>query len=541
LAADLKDGVINSNDLLNRLIQIKQIGQLKTELNFTTKEGAAEEFQKKYDRVVGYLEAKKQTIEVDFQIRTAADNIIIREAESLIAAIQYKIDDHEAELTGIEEQEQLINEKYDSRSKALDKISKTNDSIARQQKSQLTLADALSQGDIAAAARAVQEIRAQQAQDKLTQQGDLLEVSKEKELGNLRSVNGRTRKQIEDEIKKLKKDIFTIEEQTLEPARERIRLATLEKERALDSINAQILRWEKLAARVNEAKLKLTPEEMAAMEYQAGLIADLLENWDKIKDKTATLTIIKKTIEETGSSTGGSGGGGGGGGGSGAPQTISEAEETAKTIDEYGNNMAGYINNLDAKARAAQIAADRASSAAAFKSSGLSVAGYIKKVDSVAAKNAETAAKVAATTAAFKQTGLSLSAYVNKDAIKPGVRSYNTFGAKYASGGKVTKYLRMGGLLPYKANGGSIFTPLGTDTVPAMLTPGEFVVRRPAVNSFGVDRLKAINSGTYNGDSMYNYEVNVNVQTDANPDQIARVVMGQIRQIESQRIRGNRF
>jgi hypothetical protein len=40
---------------------------------------------------------------------------------------------------------------------------------------------------------------------------------------------------------------------------------------------------------------------------------------------------------------------------------------------------------------------------------------------------------------------------------------------------------------------------------------------------------------------MYNYEVNVSVQTDANPDQIARAVMGQIKQIDAQRIRGNRF
>jgi hypothetical protein len=99
----------------------------------------------------------------------------------------------------------------------------------------------------------------------------------------------------------------------------------------------------------------------------------------------------------------------------------------------------------------------------------------------------------------------------------------------------------MGGLIPYKSGGGSIFKPLGTDTVPAMLSPGEFVVRKYAVDNFGTDNLKAINSGTYKGDSMYNYEVNVSVQTDANPDQIARAVMGQIKQIDAQRIRGNRF
>ena len=112
---------------------------------------------------------------------------------------------------------------------------------------------------------------------------------------------------------------------------------------------------------------------------------------------------------------------------------------------------------------------------------------------------------------------------------------------QFFSGGGRVKYYPMGGLIPYRSGGGSIFKPLGTDTVPAMLSPGEFVVRKYAVDNFGVDRLKAINSGTYSGESVYNYSVSVNVKSDANPDQIARSVMGQIKQIDSQRIRGNRF
>ena len=539
LAKDLEDGVINSRDLLNRLSQIKQLENLNVELNFTTKEGAAEEFQKIYDKAVGYLEAQKQVIEIDFQVNTQADNILIREAEAVIAAIQFKIDDYEAELAGIQEKEDAINEKYDARNKALDKIAKANDAIARQQRSQLTLADALSQGDIAAAARAVQEIREQQTQDQLTKQGDLLELSKEKELASIRSVNNRSRKQIEDEIKKLKKDIFNIEEQTLEPARERIRLATLEKDRQLDSLNSQILAWEQLSAKVNEAKLKLTPEEMEAMKFQAGLIADMLKNWENIKDKKATLTIMKKTVEE---STGGSKDA------DVKKETDSDKvvvddkgklTETEKLKEFYGGNIAGLINNLDAKAKQAQIAADRASSSTAFKASGLTTAGFINKLDSVAAKNAVVAKKVAESTKEYKASGLSLSAYMKKDS-QPG-KKYNPVTSTWYSGGGFAKGYRMGGLLPYKAEGGSIFKPLGTDTIPAMLTPGEFVVRKYAVDNFGVDRLKAINSGTYNGDSVYNYGINVNVQTDANPDQIARAVIGQIKQIESQRIRGNRF
>ena len=96
----------------------------------------------------------------------------------------------------------------------------------------------------------------------------------------------------------------------------------------------------------------------------------------------------------------------------------------------------------------------------------------------------------------------------------------------------------MGGVVKRFASGGMA---MGTDTVPAMLTPGEFVIKRPSVKSFGVDRLKAINNGTYNGDSVYNYNLSVNVQSEANPSEIASTVMAKIKQVESKRLRGGRF
>ena len=34
---------------------------------------------------------------------------------------------------------------------------------------------------------------------------------------------------------------------------------------------------------------------------------------------------------------------------------------------------------------------------------------------------------------------------------------------------------------------------MGTDTVPAMLTPGEFIMSRGAVNMFGADTMMAMN------------------------------------------------
>jgi hypothetical protein len=117
----------------------------------------------------------------------------------------------------------------------------------------------------------------------------------------------------------------------------------------------------------------------------------------------------------------------------------------------------------------------------------------------------------------------------------------------------------LGGLVPGVGN---------TDTVPAMLTPGEFVIRKDSVNKYGVNILKALNAGkielpetkapTFNierarstsleknrelsSSSVYNnYSVSINVKSDSNPDQIARTVIDQIKRIDSQRIRGNRF
>jgi hypothetical protein len=110
---------------------------------------------------------------------------------------------------------------------------------------------------------------------------------------------------------------------------------------------------------------------------------------------------------------------------------------------------------------------------------------------------------------------------------------------RFAGGGKVG-YYPMGGLIPYKANGG-LFQSINTDTVPAMLTPGEFVVKRFAVEKFGAENLKAINNGTYSNGSVYNYNLSVNVKSESDPDKIARTVISQIKQVDSMRIRGNRI
>jgi chromosome segregation ATPase len=117
-----------------------------------------------------------------------------------------------------------------------------------------------------------------------------------------------------------------------------------------------------------------------------------------------------------------------------------------------------------------------------------------------------------------------------------------------------------------KNNGGSIrkmaFGNLvpGTgmmDRVPALLTPGEFVMRKSAVQAYG-PMLAAMNSNVFpkmnlngssistqngnNASTVYNYDIAVNLNgTDLNADDVANVVMQKIRMGENTRIRSSNY
>ena len=166
----------------------------------------------------------------------------------------------------------------------------------------------------------------------------------------------------------------------------------------------------------------------------------------------------------------------------------------------------------------------------------------------------------------------------------PASWTLEAFIEKFAKGGLVKpSYFARGGMVKpsYFAGGGMVKPSYysnggfakGTDTVPAMLTPGEFVMNRNASRDFG-PLLSAINSGGRNfatpvypeisrtypssniggglysnnnvaeigapvDNSVYNYSLSVNVAgTNATPDQIANVVMRKLQGVESQRVRG---
>jgi hypothetical protein len=89
-----------------------------------------------------------------------------------------------------------------------------------------------------------------------------------------------------------------------------------------------------------------------------------------------------------------------------------------------------------------------------------------------------------------------------------------------------------GGLVPGLGN---------KDTISSMLTPGEFVIKKSAVDAYGANNLAKINDGTLPDSSVYNYSLSVNVNgNNLNADDIASTVIQKIKYIDGQRIRGQR-
>jgi hypothetical protein len=362
-----------------------------------------------------------------------------------------------------------INDKYDAQEKALEKISNINEEISQQEKARLTLADALSQGDISAAASVAQEIRANAAENAMQKSSGALQAAKEAELAGLK-VSGLTKAQIEEKIynieqarlpilakiRELQDQNYNFSKKELEPITEALKIR-------IGNIDTERTAWEnqKIAIQAAAFEADKTSERFKIGE---GIVGKVKEIWESIKDQSRTLTI--NTVYTT------SGGVGSTSGGNGTPGT---------TFKDPNKEILQAISEGVALMTEAEM-----------------------------------------------------------------IKAMNT------------GYLSMGGMVPkYFASGG---LSKGTDTIPAMLTPGEFVMSKTAVDKYGSmlaamndPSFKMLESNKYNGpvsggngnannsSSMYNYNIGITVpQSNANPNDIANAVIGQIKYIDAQRIRGQK-
>ena len=204
-------------------------------------------------------------------------------------------------------------------------------------------------------------------------------------------------------------------------------------------------------------------------------------------------------------------------------------EEISKINANIAEQQKGQLDLADALARG-----DVAAAARAVQAQRATAAAYAQEQQM---KALEEQRQNALDLVTFKgKTRKDIEAKIDILNMKIAKREYRTLGR--ANGGMIRGYSIGGKVMSYMAQGGRA---MGTDTVPAMLTPGEFVVRRPAVQKYGVDKLKAINNGQAESSSVYNYSVTVNAATTSNADQIAQAVMQKIKQVEGTRLRGNRY
>jgi TP901 family phage tail tape measure protein len=468
------------------------------------------------------------------------------------------------DLTLIDKAAEAINEKYDKQEEALRTISELNQDIAAQEQKRISLADALSQGDISAAAQVANDIRSTAADAANRRSGDLIAAARKAETEGLVSASGMTRVQIEAEQFRIGQQSYALEQQrktaqeailkledqvyNITELREAKLLDIRKIETAIDSLKAgQLAKAQedlnKLQERLDKEqeildaaiskidlqKLKWDEVQIKLDAYKGALIVangELRTMKDLLDSIAKAMSQIKSPDYKPTSAF------------IPPPTTTATPAEVKAATDKA--NAAADASDAATKKAEAELAASVAAQAKADAEAAATSAALKKAIEetkaaiAAAAKKGEPASKayVDAQKAAQKAEEERLAAIAaQKKQFDARALGWATRGqqAAYASGGMVKpKYFAVGG----KAR--------GTDIIPAMLTPGEFVMSKYAVDSYGVDKMKAINSGSYEGEKVYNYNLNVNVKSDANPEDIARVVMTQIRQVDSQRIRTQR-
>jgi TP901 family phage tail tape measure protein len=546
-------------DILERNIDQSFRDRIKKE------EEAIEKAEKEISKLQEDVAKKERTIELTY--------------DRPIAVLQEESSDLSNDLTIMDQKAKAINEKYDAQAKALEDVKKINQDIINQQKSQISLADALSQGDISAAAGLMQDMRAQSAAAASGSISNALDAARQGELGGLTNARGMTRDQIEQrqyeigqliydleekkevilgEIRDLQDKIYNIEVGSLKTARDKLQALEDEKQAQIDVLEAQRQKWNDAKLAADNARIK-AGEFNDVLELGKLLVGDIKSRWDEIKSKMITLTI--REVRET--SAGGSGGGAGGGG--------TSTRSTTTTNNQGSQTGASAVEK---QAAAAALAAGRPLTEAQKAILGLP--------PSDAARQAAVSALAAG---------------------KP-----LTEAQKKILGMQSKKY---GGVVKKMANGGIVGGTGMGDVVPTMLTPGEFVVNKASSKQF-MPMLKSMNDGKFPGsmknrmapapmsppsvnfrvnasnsplpmptapaqnwnrlsapatmsapsipratsipsgsgaapitstdasNTVYNYNLSVSVKggSNSNPDAIANTVIAKIKQMDSQRIRG---
>ena len=520
------------------------IVRMQQRQNFVAAQGMSPE---KYEQAIA---AKQQ--------EAKAQQAVVDGIQKEIDAEQELVSKYNRGLDLIGREEDKINKAYDEKLKAIDDqvsaledVKKVNQQILDQQNKQTDLAGALSSGDIGAAARIAQEMRsasAQNSQDALIsnlgKQKDALELKKQKEIDAIQvEINGKlyTRTELQDLIQSKEDNIYNIEQLRLKPAQDLLDKKQQEIDKMqeiIDKYNFDMTNainnivdaqgrskaeWEAINAVIDTTAEWLGEEGLLGLgdDIASGVLS-IEDAWKKVLAAIQAAAAAQAAMTGAKSVTATGGGGGGGGGNPGNIDTVN------KTVKDQTNTLITAIKSgTETNLTAGQIANQMADSLLKDKAATAALGGVAGVMSS--ARYTGQAIQYYAQQAAAEKQAAALQNLKEAESIAKATRIGEKTGwYGLSSGGIVPKYFVAGGYAK------------GTDTVPAMLTPGEFVMSRYAVNTHGVGTLKAMNNGQSVGDSVYTYNLNVNVKSDANPNEIAQTVIAQIKQIDSQRIRGIR-
>jgi TP901 family phage tail tape measure protein len=508
---NIKNGKLATKDL-NDIVTVTMQDRT-AKLNFETSlETEEEKFKSIIGRTSALISLREKLIDLDYASKLKTENDELTKQENALQDVNDKIDAitkaqidplnarinaNNFALEKISRQEDIINEKYETQTKALEKIKTLNQDISNVQKQRLGIADALSSGNISQAVQLIQDARAQQAESAVSRQQDGLTASRDAALEAL------GRNKLEKENKDLQFQISVIENEkllTLKNQKSTIEDQINATQRAITKIELQVKTLKNTALYAGQTKTAIDEQEelinladAAGIKYNATLIKQLanaqgIEAAIKELDTEVTTihTIITKNV---------SGGGGG------------DEEKTTPKTD----------TKPDPKPAAKPVAPAKPTTPV----------------------KPPTTLREAERSTPLSSLAKQEQAMANRNPL------YR------ALGGLVPKYFALGGFAR------------GTDKVPAMLTPGEFIVNRAAASANG-PMLKSLNESKYpsmlgtnsspampvvnsatslsdNSTAVYNYTLGFNINgSTSNPNDIARAVIKEIKQIDSQRIRGSR-
>ena len=465
-------------------------------------------------------------------------------------------------LEQIAREEFEINKSYDKQITALEEINKLKEKENQLTSAKMSIADALAKGDIGAASSAMQEYRNAKIQQVAKTRMEALQKAKENAIKGITATgsdgNVYTKEDLETMSRKIDQRFVDMENEVRVKKIELDKLTQQTTKLTKDQIDAAISTIDLAVEALGpEGAKKLLTSVFTTLDGQADktklTVIDLGKQFLKFVE-----TMRAARIEAVGLSS---------------DIVIPEPERppTQQELDaaadgpEKAQNIKnsqgfGFVNPTNEQRQEAErIAAEELAAAEASKKKvKTSVAPTIvinvigqeqnNQVNNQPKSREEREAQIAkndiAVIDAYKK-GLTIPKVTPQI---PGYDPLSYLRRPYNSGGMVPKYMASGGFAK------------GTDTVPAMLTPGEFVINRKATQEFG-PLLSAINSPTFstpksmsssvmgssgsqtavnNSKTLYNYNLSVNVSnSNASPNDIARTVINQIKMIEDQRIRSS--